>query len=454
MDNIFDIAIEICVAFLVVFTPLAFGSVGLGPQIILISVSELIFLLWFIKSIKSGKTDYPSGVFIFLFTVFLALIFFQTIPLPKFLLKALSPATYKNYMDFLPGYKEHFMWRSISIYPEATKLEFFKFLSYGFIVFVIANSLNKKQQLLRILTVISVTGFIVACFGIVQKFTSNGMIYWVQPVPEGASQFGPFVNKNHFAGFMELTIPITAAFVFISERLEKKSFFGFMAIVMLLALFLCLSRAGIVSFLAASGLIFLAAFLRRSLKRYLFYVLPAALLIAVFAFLIAKAPLVERFSAAPAAIQGRWQIYKDIFRMFKDFPLFGVGLGDFGKIFSMYKTFASDVVYANAHNDWLQFLTETGLIGLFYIVALMVLFFKDIFYCHFLGRGDCVLLKATRLRHDRVVIIIIAAGLVSLISIIFHGIFDINLHIPSNVLLVCIIGAVLINLAHSPHEVV
>jgi len=454
--NIFDISIEICVIFLIIFTPLAFGCVGFGPQIILISISELIFLLWLIKSVKLGSINYSFSVFSFLFIAFLILMLFQVIPLPKFLLKTLSPAAYNNYIDFLPGYNDFPAWRSISILPEASKIEFFKFLSYGFAAFVIANNFNKEQQILRMLMAISMAGFAIACFGIIQKFTWNGMIYWLQPVIESTGPFGPFVNKNHFAGFMELSIPITAIFVFINKDIGKKALFIFMTVVMLLALFLCLSRAGIISFFAASAFIFSVVFLRRSFKKYVFYVLPAILLVLLFIFFIAKVPLLERFQTMPQAVQGRWQLYSDIIRMFKDFPVFGIGSGSFGKIFSMYKTIPGDITFVHADSDWLQFLSETGLAGFLCIAIFIWLFFKDILYCHFLGKGPCVIARSPEgateqspgLRHDKFVLLVISAGLVSITSIILHGFVDINLHIPSNIFLTCIIGSLLMTTAH------
>lgn len=447
--NLLDAAIELCVIFLIIFTPLVFGSVGIGSQIIFTFVCQLMFLLWLAKSFKTGQIRIIGNPFFYLYIAFLCLIIFQLIPLPKFILKILSPATYKNYIEFLPGYREGFMWRAISVHTQATRIEFLKALSYGLLVFAIINNFNRKSQILHILTAVSITGFAIACFGIIQKVTYNGMIYWVQPVPENAIPFGPFVNKNHFAGFMELTIPTTFALIFVAKRIEKKAFLAFMATVMLLALFLCLSRAGIMSFLAAALFVLFLLFLRHSLVKYMKYILPAVLLICVTMFLITKAPVMERFSAAPEAFSLRLAVYKDAFRMFFDFPLFGVGAGNFASIFGMYKTSGADVVFRHAESDWVQFLTETGVAGFLCIAAFIWLFFKDILYCHFLGRGRCLFSKDFHKRHDRFVLLFLSAGLVSLVSITFHGILDINLHIPSNAVLASVIAGILIAVAHN-----
>jgi hypothetical protein len=464
LNDFLDSSILACIIFLIIFTPLAFGSVGIGSQLILISVCQCIFLLWLTKGSSAKGIFFSNTIFYYLFIAFIVLIILQTVPLPKFLLKISSPSSYKTYMEFLPGYADRQGWHAISIYPEAAKIEFAKLLSLGLVVFVIVNNFNKKSDILAILTAISATGFLTAFFGIVQRFAWNGMIYWVQPVPEGAGPFGPFVNKNHFAGFMELTIPITVAFVFISDRLEKKIFFGFMSTVMLLALFLSLSRAGILSFFTSIMLIIAVLFLRYFFTRsdsargrlvaYIVYIVPAVLIISSALFLIARGPLIERFSNLPESFMGRAGIYKDAFRMFLDFPLFGTGLATFGNIFSSYNTSYSQAIVRSAHSDWLQMLSEAGLAGFICVLIFIWAFFKDILYCHFLGRGDCIFRASLKdrtvgLRHDRFILIIMLAGFSSLTSIILHGIFEINLHIPSNGFLAVIIGAVLISAIHN-----
>jgi O-antigen ligase len=137
-----------------------------------------------------------------------------------------------------------------------------------------------------------------------------------------------------------------------------------------------------------------------------------------------------------------------------DFPVFGAGLAAFGNIFSMYNTSYPGLLITDAHSDWVGILSEVGLAGFLCILIFIWAFFKDILYCHFLGRGSCTfkaLLKGQTvgLRHDRFILIILLAGFSSLTSIILHGIFETNLHIPSNFFLTVIIGAVLISAIHN-----
>jgi O-antigen ligase len=137
--------------------------------------------------------------------------------------------------------------------------------------------------------------------------------------------------------------------------------------------------------------------------------------------------------------------------MFSESPLFGVGAGAFGATFGRYSSLGSNIVFGHGESDWMQFLAEVGLVGFLCVAIFVWLFFKDILYCHLLDRGRCVF-EATNAgvrRRDRFALLVIMAGLTSTISIILHGIFDINLHIPSNALLTCVIGGILSSVVHN-----
>ncbi|HET7206346.1 MAG TPA: hypothetical protein VFI95_07175, partial [Terriglobales bacterium] len=53
-----------------------------------------------------------------------------------------------------------------------------------------------------------VLGFVVSVFGILQHLTFNGKLYWFRTMHYGGIPFGPYVNRNHFAGFVELIAPL------------------------------------------------------------------------------------------------------------------------------------------------------------------------------------------------------------------------------------------------------
>src|SRR6202041_4126385 len=94
-----------------------------------------------------------------------------------------------------------------------------------------------------------ILGFAVALLGIIQHFTSEGTIYWFRELPRGGDVFGPYVNRNHFAGFVELVAPVgLALLVFRGMRRELFAITGLLTIIPVGALILSGSRGGIVCF--------------------------------------------------------------------------------------------------------------------------------------------------------------------------------------------------------------
>src|SRR5208283_5324230 len=92
-------------------------------------------------------------------------------------------------------------------------------------------------------------GFAVSLFAILQHFTFNGKLYWVREMRYGGTPFGPYVNRNHFAGFAELLIPLALVPLVLGKvRRQRLVLVGLFAVVPIMALLLSASRGGIVSF--------------------------------------------------------------------------------------------------------------------------------------------------------------------------------------------------------------
>src|SRR4029450_3466575 len=89
-----------------------------------------------------------------------------------------------------------------------------------------------------------------AIFGLTQSFTSPDRVYWMREIPQ-AQAFGPFINRHHFAGYMELALALPLGLVFSgSIEKEKKFIYLFVAGLMAVALIMTNSRGGIISLVA------------------------------------------------------------------------------------------------------------------------------------------------------------------------------------------------------------
>src|SRR6266436_2280487 len=92
-------------------------------------------------------------------------------------------------------------------------------------------------------------GFLVAVFGILQQLTFNGKLYWFREMRYGGIPFGPYVNRNHFAGFVELVFPAALVPLVLGKvRKERWIVVGIFGLLPIGALFLSASRGGVLSF--------------------------------------------------------------------------------------------------------------------------------------------------------------------------------------------------------------
>jgi O-antigen ligase len=233
-------------------------------------------------------------------------------------------------------------------------------------------------------------GVVLALVGIVQMLVwgdrGEELIYffWEPVYAGGATPFGPFINRNHFAGWMVMALPLVLGYAWaILDAARRPSghglgawirWFGdpqvgrfglaaFAAVTMGAAVILTSSRSGAGSLLVALGV--LGIFL---LQRFGGRWWRMAAVAAVAALLVGSAAwvgldvIVERFQQAPVEIQDRVAVWRDTVRIFADFPLFGTGLGAYGMVMLFYQTAPQHTAFVQAHNDYLQVLAEGGLL--------------------------------------------------------------------------------------------
>jgi len=85
--------------------------------------------------------------------------------------------------------------------------------------------------------------------------------------------------------------------------------------------------------------------------------------------------VISRFFTVSEGFEERWKIWVDTYRILKDFPLFGSGLGTFSQVFPMYRTFYIQNLVTHAENDLLHLASEVGLVGIGLVLALLSLLF-------------------------------------------------------------------------------
>jgi O-antigen ligase len=279
-------------------------------------------------------------------------------------------------------------------------------------------------------------------------------IYWFwEPIfKKDASFFGPFVNPNHFAGYIEMIVPLSIGLFLVKWRRMGKGqlrgireflitlgteegckliLFSFFIILMVGALFLSSSRGGIISFLGSMVYLLFMIIKREKGRQNIFIII--GLMVSVFSLLIWMGirPLIEEFSSIQDLskdydIQYRFQNWKDAVKLSRDFPLFGVGLEAFSRIFPKYKTIELQYYYLYLENDYLQLLCALGIFGFGIFLWFILSFFRHIGSGYSKYRVEGI---------SSVRYIFLYGCLTGLIAIMIHSFWDFNMHIPSNALL-------------------
>jgi O-antigen ligase len=278
---------------------------------------------------------------------------------------------------------------------------------------------------------IMIFGFIVAIFGILQQLTFNGKLYWFREMRYGGIPFGPYVNRNHFAGFMELVIPVSLVPLVLGKvRRERWYIVGIFALVSIGALILSASRGGIVSFGVELGVLFLVLLLRRSGGQHVL----AGGLVLLLAFLMVSwlgvRQVLDRFSSLQSlevTVGKRAAMRHDTWGIFRDHLWTGTGLGTLPIVYPAYESLYDAKFVNHAHNDYLEALADTGIVGGLCCAAFLgLLFFTSLRALLLVDRPFAASLHLS--------------GLLGCSGFLVHSFVDFNLHIPANALLFFLIA--------------
>ncbi len=418
------------------FSILSFGAVEIWSITFVEFSIFTVFIVWFIftgedkLSIQTyDNRDLAQKEKYLLIAIFSLIIYIliQALPVPASLLRLISPKSYEMY-SFYSVEKETSM--SISLYPYKTNIEFIRILSYAIFLVLVTSSIRNVKSLKRLLKIICYFGFAISIFAIIQKATWNGKIYWVRELTTGGTPFGPFVNRNHYAGLIGMLIPLSIGLTFTLKRFAERMLFGFLGLIMSVSLFLSLSRAGILSFFAGISIFTLFLFWKKFRRKRVWII--AAFLSVLFLYLLYLGidPIIDRFYQTDITKEVRFRLWSETLNAFKDFYLTGSGMGTFLYLYPLYSSEPYLVIYDHAHNDYIEFILECGIIGI--LLVLLLLFF----YIRILMKADW------GSKHGIINISLIS----SVVTIAVHSIFDFNMHIPSNALMfTTILGLSLVN---------
>ena len=326
----------------------------------------------------------------------LSILVIQIIPWPHSWVNAISPFTGKLYQS-----ASEVVGLSLTKHP--ISLNYFstlsKLIEYGayFIVYIVIVNASPSRLFFRtlLLTFLFSAGF-QAAYGLVEFLSGHHHIFTYQKTVNTEYVTGTFINRNHFAAYLELSLPVLLSILFvrlvgftrkqgtglprlaalIQHDAGKILFYILLLAVVVVGLVLSLSRGGIVFGFTTSILFFvLTAVSSKRFTRSLAWIVLAMCLFGCGIWFGAR-PLIDRFSKISSefvAERSRVQLYRDTLNIFFAFPATGSGSSTFLEVFPMFQSFDSPgSFYRYAHNDYFQWVSETGAAGVVILVLFIV----------------------------------------------------------------------------------
>jgi len=388
-------AIRVGICMLVAFSVLSFGGVEPWGQAILEIGAATLFVFWGVLVIRRRQAE----------------IHWNWLYLPLLGLGAIA------IVQCVFG---------LSVYPYLTKIELLKWASCFLLFFLTMESFETEDQVRHFVWFLLSLGFVVSLFGIIQHFAFNGKLYWIVALPSGAGPFGPFVDGDHFAGFVELIAPLGLALLFFrSWRREQLTLLLLFTIVPIGALILSASRGGIIGLVLEVSLLALLSRAHRIGRKQLLGATAIALVAGSFVVWLGVSKAIQRFEQLThegISRELRVSMYQDTGHIILDHPWVGTGLGTLVAIYPRYASFYNGLTVDHAHNDYLELLADTGIVGGVCGLAFIGLLFWQ-------GHAK---LQSARGSFARAMI---AGSLAACTGLLLHSLVDFNLHIPSNALI-------------------
>jgi putative inorganic carbon (HCO3(-)) transporter len=396
--------------------------------------------LWMIEGILSGSWVTRKHLLLIPFLLLIIFAYLQTISLGS------SPDSTGLSVP---------AWQAISFDPYETRLMVLKLLAYALALGILLRYTSTPGRLrVLVLTIIGI-GVASALFGILRQTTQQDAPGFLFPSVLLNGGYGQFVNRNHFAFLMEMALGLSLGFIASGGgRRERVLVYLTVAIPIWVALVLSNSRGGILSMLCQLLLLALMFTVVRNQGQskalggktdsrlagirdsfILRLTLGACLLAATLIGIVwtGGEETVSRFEKikdeisveAEETVYGvrRKEIWGATWRMIKDHPLTGVGLGGYWTAIPQYHRASGKMTPQQAHNDYLEYLASVGLIGLLILGWAIFLFIK---YAREGLRSSEPFRRAACF-----------GAITGLFGISIHSLVDFGLHIPINAL-VCL----------------
>lgn len=399
-------AIFVLISVLVIYTTLAYGAVHQPVLVLSYLIVLLIAVLWGADMVLGGRLRYSRSLLQLPLLLLAVYGLVQTIPFGYVSVVGVGQ---------IP--------RTISLEPNATQLTAIHMLLLCIFLAACLAYLDTAVRLRRLARILTIFGFLYAFYAILQSVLSPDNIYGLYD-PASAVPFGSFVNRHNFAAIIEMLISIPLGLLFVGavER-DKRLLYVVAAVLMGSALLLSGSRGGLVAL--GLQLVFLVLISSRASahrRTGLKIALSLLLVLGVIggAMFTGGDTSLTRFaeSAARQNISSdRFEIWSITLKMIGDYLPFGTGLGAYATAFTKFDTAVGVARVEQAHNDYLQIVSDAGVIGFVLGGLFLFLLFRE-------GLRHTVIRNTFRRG-------IAVGAFTACFGVLVHSMFDFVLHVTA-----------------------
>ncbi|MBF0193029.1 MAG: O-antigen ligase family protein [Magnetococcales bacterium] len=375
---------------------------------------------------QAVKNSLPAIICWFLWLLIATI---QFLPIPLGVITALSP-------KLAAIQQQAGLWQTYNMLPasidsHAAFTEWLKGVAY-LLIFIMTLLLVEGRKRIKTLA------WVLVCSGVLQSIIGIALIV---SNSSHSSASGTFINPNHYANYLIMTMAVGIGLILsgLNEQKEKRYFKQFIIkflrvlfsyktplriflVTIVSAIITSHSRMGNASLIIGlfiAGLISLQSYKKQKSTIaiiLLSFILLDLLLIGSW---VGLDKVVKRIEATKISQEIRVQVVKDTLNLSKDFWITGSGMGSFSTIYPRYKSHTTKKHFRHADNDYLEFLSETGIVGFLLLGIPILLSLKTA-------------IKLQQKSQDPLIKGLSFTVTMATTAMLIHATTDYNLHMPAN----------------------
>lgn len=404
-------------------------------EVWILSLSILWLWRFYQGQVKFTSVFFRAKYILILWSLWLIYITFQCIPLPYSYVQWISPEAVHLYPFATPDDMI-----TLSVEPYATSISLLKSVCYVLLFALTLLLVNRRKRLRWLAYTLVLSGLFQAIYGSAMTLSNLEYGFFHQKIYYLGVATGTFINRNHLAGYLEMCLAVGIGLLIsqlghfshttwrqrirslLAWLMSNKMQLRLCLVIMVIALVLTHSRMGNTAFfvsLMISGIIGLILSRHAPRATIILFISIIVIDVLIVGTWFGVKKVVQRLEDTHFVTETRDDVNTYNFIYFSDYFWTGSGLGSFSSTFPRYQGFEIKGFYNHAHNDYLEFAVETGIIGLLLMASTIMLS---------LGTA----LMALYRRREPLCRGMAFSAMMSIIAILIHSSVDFNLQIPAN----------------------